>query len=347
MFKFKDFNQAAIARLVNPPRRQLSLMQMQSDMQILEHFKIPRRAVAFTPTARPFLGQIRWKYDEFQFHCRDGTRQIRNKQRLIISFTLDGIEHYTQIETKLIYPTYFLLGALPLRYHQRFNIQAPIWIHPVSYDDETAFITGEIMIRRTQRHAVAMTGVHYFVHEKIVKDSGQQVTDYLLANSEIQIGHLVEISQGGCSITTNRDAESIFKATRMLYLTTTLDDGRRVGNINCFIAVRKLQTQARTLVLRCSFLESLPLAIDQLRNGVRLYEIRFDEAAKFILNSLAGDTTGTLQTHLPYGDNQLHIKWARGTETTHTLTINSRTSSTFRISPDKGLVLDQDLKKSS
>lgn len=347
MFKFKDFNPAAIARLVNPPRKQLSLLQMQGDAKIIEYFQTPKRAVAFTPTARPFLGEMQWKDDEFLFHCKTGTRQIRNKQRLIISFNLDGIEHYTQTETKLVFPTHVILAALPLRYHQRFDIQAPIWIHPVAYDDITSFMTGEIIIRRKQRQTVATTGIHYFLHEQIVKQGGEQVEDYSFSTPQTLFGNLVEISQGGCSIALSRDAEPILKSTRMLCISTTLDDGRKLGNIDCFVAVRKIQSQQNATVVRCTFLESLPLAIDHLKNGVQSYDLHFKEPCKFSLNGRIGSTNQFFQTALPLGYNRLHVKWSSGTEATYVIMIQPQSPSLIVVSPESGVMLNQDLQKSS
>lgn len=338
MFKFKDFNPAAIARLVNPPRKQISLLQMLGNHKIMEYFSVPRRAVAFTPASRPFQGELFWNGSDFQFNCPEGTIKILNKQLLVISFTLEGVEHYTQIEAKLIFAYHFILAALPLRYYKRYEIQSSLWMYPVSYDDLTALITGDISIRRTQREADAGTGIHYFLREQVVKNTGEHVEDYGVNNSQILPGKLIEVSQGGCCLRLQRDCEEVLRSARLLYLTTTFFDGRKSGNISCFGAIRKLTANSQGLIIRCSFLEAMPLEVQGLKNGVGSYDLRFEENAKFTLNGQRGEAVGIFAAEMPLGHNVLRVKWARGTEMSYQLLITSRTPRELVISPERGVV---------
>lgn len=346
MFKFKDFNPAAIARLVNPPRKQISLLQMLANQKIIEYFSLPRPAVAVTPASRPFQGQLYWNGSDFQFNCTEGTIKILNKQLLIVSFNLDGVAHYTQIEAKLIYAHHIILSALPLRYYKRYEIQSPVWIHPVSYDDLTALITGDSTIRRTQRTIDATNDVHYFLREQIVKNSGELIEDYAVINDRILPGKLIEVSQGGCCLRLQRDCEEILKSTRLLALTTTLSDGRKRGNLACFVAVRKLTANSHGLIVRCTFLEAMPLEVEDLKNGVGSYELRFEENAKFVLNGQRSEANGSVTAELPLGSNLLHVKWANGIEMRYQLIITQQSPTEMLISPERG-VTDSALPLSS
>jgi hypothetical protein len=338
MFRFKDFNPAAVARLVQPPRKQISILQMLNNQKILKHFCEPRQAVAITSASRPFVGHLQWNGSDFQFNCPEGTKKILNKQLLVISFQLDGIEHYTQIEAKLIFSHHFIVAGLPSRYYKRFEILSPAWLHPVSSGDMTALIAGDMTIRRTQRVSDPLSGVHYFLREQIVKNGGEIVEDYWFDNAQILSGKLVEMSQGGCCLLTPNSNDEILRRTHLMYVTTTLSDGRKSGNIGCFAAIRKLHPTTNGLIARCSFFETMPLDFSKFKDITGCYELRFEESAQVILNGNQHKVCESFYAQMPQGYNFLHVKWARGVEVSYRILITPSSPLTFVISPDRGVV---------
>lgn len=313
MDNFKDFDLQTIARLVSPRRQQVSLLQMQRLQRFKDFFASAKPCIAMTSGGKPYHGHLVYTKNEFQFNFPEALGKVRNGQTLLMAFTMEGVEYCVQVASGQIFPKYFMLRPVQSRYHQRYEVKTPTLVCPVTQRDADAFFTGEYIIRRLRGINDTPRRIRYFIREIVIQINGGLLTEYPRLEAPICTGILNDLSQGGCSIFIKEADEKLFRAWKILYFEATLALGGRIGNLGCFAVVKSLVGKHGTSVLRCAFLEALPLAVGNLRDATHNYGLQFEREIKRVAVNGRDVTSETpIQAKLPQGLATLDIEWAHG-----------------------------------
>ncbi len=344
--KFSEFSPESIERMLNPKRVQLSLFEMQRNRGFTEYFRTPRPAKIITHSSRICMGQLSWTGDSFRFTSQGLSGFIRNRQLLVLAFEINGQDHYTQVTSRDVYHDFFLLGAVPLRYHKRFDLNVQATVIPVSPEDTYEFMNGTLLIRRRKRSTEPQTGIHYFVHERAVQANGDYTTAISESSAPAFAAVLLESSQGGCSLTITSEAAKALHGVKMIYLNTSLTDGRRVGNLAVYGVIRSLRQTAKGVVVRIHYLDTLPLPVEELTGSIKRYGFMFEKRAIAYVNGKKYTAAGLLTVSLPLGRTVFKVDWGGGNITNTQLVVNPLTANILAVSQDFGLS-EQVLPKSA
>ncbi len=338
MIKFTEFSPESIERLLNPKRAQLSLFEMQRNKALTDWFKTPRPARIITHSSKICQGMLLWNGDSFKFESSSLSNLVRNNQLLVLVFTYNEQETYTQVTTRDVFHNFFLLGALPLRYHKRFDLHANATLIPVSSEDTYELLGGTLHIRRRKRSTEPATQIHYLVHERATKSNG----DYALATSEtsgpVLAATLLESSQGGCSLSISSEAAKSLEGTKMVYVSTSLTDGKRVGNLTVYGVIRSMRQTAKGVIVRMIYLDTLPVAIEEFKGSAKRYGFMFEERGTVFINGKRYSAQGLLTVALPLGRHSLKVDWAKGGTYQTSITISPSTANILAVNPDYGIV---------
>lgn len=326
MENFKDFDLETVARLVYPRRQQISLLQMMRSRRIKDFFAEPKPCLAVTPGVKPYSGKLSFHSSQFLFHLAQPIGGIRNGQLLLLVFSIDEVDYCVQVASGQVFREYFVLQPIQARYHKRYLIKAPALVYPVSQSDAEAIVSGKALIRRIRSSDQSDIGIKYFVRELMIDQLGSPIAEYPRINTNMLAALMQDLSQGGCAIAVQNTDEKLFRDPKMLYFEVTLNLGNRVGNLACFAVKKGIISRGSHALIRCAFLETLPLSIGSLKDGTDTYELSFDnEVRRVMVNGKDFNSFENFTLRLPHGMNTIDIEWCKGVRERHRLLINPET----------------------
>ena len=318
---FKEFSAQAIAKLINPLIRQLSLAAIRNDLSYINYFLNRLDAVALTSSGSSMRGSLGLVDDVFTFFTNENTRLLQNNQLLVLLFSIEGKDYYAQVNTSKVFATKIEVLALDPRYYARTEVEIPANLWLLSDDQVADYTSGKKIIRRLEPNSQANADLDFFVRD-IVRIPDGQPDSFDFSDELVAPVILKDISRGGCSLQMHNPSQEILVKPTLCFFETTLSSRNKTGNIASFLFIKKIERSPFRTILRCSFIEALPEMQTPFLSGSETFTIECDEDHSVRISGRIANNGASLQ--LPLGHHILAVEWPDGTRHQETIFLSRK-----------------------